>query len=92
MTTSTEALQQFTGSGHRQSHADLVLSVLRTDHGLTIGEIAAALELQNVQVQRRLNDLEDSGLATVGDPRKCSVSGRRCQVWLARKKQMELFQ
>jgi predicted ArsR family transcriptional regulator len=84
-------LRTFAESGRRKSHADAILSILSTDHGMTIGEIAAALGMQNVQVQRRLNDLEDSGLAVTGELRKCRVSGRRCQTWLARKRQRELF-
>jgi predicted ArsR family transcriptional regulator len=78
---SSAAAIEHASSGHRASQKETILRVLIAHPGSTASELAAFCGLSNVQICRRLPDLEAEGLVSPGPVRKGLT--RLEQTWLA---------
>jgi CRP-like cAMP-binding protein len=80
--TSHQAAADAELSGRAASHRSDVLDHVRACPGSTYREIARRVNLDPVEVMRRLGDLQRSGEVQKGLAVVCSVCGRRCSTWL----------
>ena len=78
---SFEAAQDFVTSGSREVHEKRILTALQAHPWSTGRELTRWTGLSNVQILRRMADLEREGKVTRGDLRPCRVTGRRMTVW-----------
>lgn len=78
--TSREAITLHRG---RESNCQAVWWCVRDYPGLTYREIAGAVNMDAVEVMRRLNDLHRKGLVSKGEARACSTNGHRMSTWRA---------
>ena len=69
--------------GLRAAHSERILELLRSGHVLAAEQLADGLALSPVQVNRRLAELEDSGLIERTDQRHRNRSGRMAVRWRA---------
>lgn len=68
---SAAAAIELTDSGHRASQKARILSALKEHPGTTSSELAGYCGLSDVQIRKRLPDLEADGLVSpTGDVRK----------------------
>lgn len=67
--TSRQAELDHTLSGMRSSHLQIVLNAVRYQPGQTARGYAALLEMELIEVRRRLTDGKGLGLLRMGEPR-----------------------
>lgn len=82
--TSHEAAAYTVGTGLRAKQQQRVLDMIRQTPGLTARELAARHGVDDIRdINRRLPELEQQGLARPGEPRRdrASASGRRARPW-----------
>lgn len=82
--TSHEAAEKARQTGLADNHRAAILNVLSAHTPLTAGEIGHTIGLTNVQVCRRLSELEKAGLAVRNSepPRICRVMNSKQSVWI----------
>lgn len=80
--TSHDAAHDLVVSGAQAQQQAQVVALMRRHPGLTSRELADEGGFDRHMVARRLPEILADGLAVHGAPRKCRISGRRCQTWL----------
>jgi hypothetical protein len=80
-TSSLEALDRVTKSGHRHTNAEAVLRTLSAYDSHTAAELTRVLDLDVVEIRRRLYDLHLNSLVLQGDRRKCRVAKTSAIAW-----------
>lgn len=81
--TSFAAGERMIKSGAKQTHAKQVFEALSRHGGLTAAELAEVIGMDRYEVQRRLADLKNTGLAEHGPERFCAVRKSLCVTWIA---------
>ena len=81
---SFDAAHDFISSGSREIHETRILTALQAHPWSTGRELTRWAGLSNVQILRRMADLEREGkVLRGGELRPCRVTGRRMLVWRA---------
>lgn len=80
---SATAAIELTTSGHRARQKDRILAALEAHPGATASELGEYCGLTNVQVCRRLPDLEADGLASPTGEMRRGLLRTSEQVWAA---------
>ena len=79
--TSFEAEAAITTDGTRETHAQILLAIVKSSPGLTTGEIGEQSDLGQMATRKRLSDLKNQGLVYQGQPRIWEATGRRHSTW-----------
>ena len=90
--TSKRAAVEYTVSGNRQNHKELILGIVREFPGSTCQEIARILRDRDLvslgtelpTTTKRTSDLIREGRITTGEARRCSISGKQARPYYAR--------
>lgn len=64
-----------------QTHMKLVVDKVRNYPGRTAGELSGLLDMELIEVRRRLSDAKRLGLVVNSGARECRVLGNRASVW-----------
>lgn len=78
---SYEGAAHITQSGKRASQCELLLAAIVGQPGMTTGELAHRVGLDQHKAGKRLSDLKNRGDITRGEERRCSVDGTTQGTW-----------
>ncbi len=78
---STEARSRHVASGKMEANAARVLGALTGHPNATAAELSWQLDMDTVEVRRRLSDLQNRGLAEHVSKRKCRVANTLAFEW-----------
>ncbi len=88
---STEARAGHSASGQIKTNALAVHRALANHPNSTAAELWRCLDMDVVEVRRRLDDLRKAGIAEQSGKRKCEVAKTLAFEWRLTPKQMDLF-
>jgi hypothetical protein len=80
--TSHEAAAEMHGSEAQGRLVRIAVAQVCEYPGETAKELERRLGVEDGQLRKRLNDAWRMGLISKGEPRRCTVSGRRAQTWV----------
>ena len=94
--TAVDAAHAYEASGDAKTNRDRVLKCVAGHPGLTAPDIGSYTDLGHHEAQRRLSDLERSGLVRKGEPAACAGHRGKLSTWWPgpkpqRLEQKELF-
>ena len=79
--TSKAAATELERSGAGGRMCRLALHLIKSNPGKTAKELEGIRSLDDGQVRKRLTTFERQGFIRRGEPRSCTVSGRRAATW-----------
>ena len=79
--TSHQAASEFAQDGTRSNMMEVAYELIKSNPGKTAAELEQLSGLGDGKVRKRLNDLRHDHRAQTGEPRKCSVTGKKAQTW-----------
>jgi hypothetical protein len=75
------AQQAFDDGGGRNAHERIIFDALGLFQNSTATELAEISGLTNVQILRRMTELERKGMVSRGEMRVCHISRRQSLTW-----------